>query len=445
MVRFIVMLYFFICALLESFPSFAQEQWSLQQCMDYAVERNGSVALSRLDVDSKAIDIQMAKSERLPNLNGFSNISSNFGQSQDIFGNNARNDNFSSTLGVGSSLSLLNFGRIKNNISKSESLAKASKEDLELLKRNTRIQVAQSFLQVLLQQEIARLVDSSAMFSALQMQKIQKSTDLGVSPMSVLYEAKANHSRDVQKQASALQEIEKAMLALRHAMNLEDDRQIAIDTSLYLLKQLSLSPQEESQLSSHLWDEHPLIRKYQFLNDAMLADAKSIRANLYPSVDLSVNVGSFYFNNLTTGMGKLPFVNQLQNNFSQQVTLALNIPIYNRNAVKHNLQKNSNQILQNAEQLALNQQQFKQEMQSYLLNYRNFEKQLNLSNEALANTRLAFAISQKSFDAGKISIYDLNSSRANLLNAESEMIQVRYNLVFSKLLLMMMAKGDLTH
>jgi len=423
---------------------FAQEEWSLQECMDYAVQQNRNVALSKLDVENKSIDIQIAKREKLPNLNAFSNISSNFGQSQDIFGNNARNDNFSNSIGLSSSVSLLNFGRIKNSVIKTEALVNASKEDVELARRNTRMQVAQAYLQVLLQKEMARLIDSSAIFSSLQLQKIQRSTDLGVTALSVLYEAKANYSRDVQKKAAAVQQIDKAMLALKYAMNMQEDQEIRIDDKISFVEELSRNDVKVDLYSNMIWNEHPLIKKYQYLNESVIAENKIIRSSLYPSIDLSVNVGSFYFNNLTQGFGKLPYMEQIQNNFSQQVTLSLNIPIYNRNNAKYNLQKNKIVIQQNAEQLALGKQQFNQEMQGYLLDYKNYENQLALSNEALDNTRLAFDISQKSFDAGKISIYDLNTSRANLLNAESETIQVRYNMAFAKLLIQLMATGDIT-
>jgi len=422
---------------------FAQKQWSLQECMDYAVQQNKNLALSKLDVENKSIDIEIAKREKLPTLNGFSNISSNFGQSQDIFGNNARNDNFSNSLGLSSSVSLLNFGRIKNNVIKAKALVNASKEDVELVQRNTRVQVLQAYLQVLLQKEMARLIDSSAIFSNLQLQKIQKSTDLGVTALSVLYEAKANYSRDVQKKAAAVQQIDKALLALKYAMNMEEDQEIQVDEKISLIEELLKTDDKHRSYSNMMWIDHPLIKKYQYLNESIIAENKIIRSSLYPSIDLSVNVGSFYFNNLTQGFGKLPYMEQIQNNFSQQVTLSLNVPIYNRNSVKYNLQRNKILIQQNAEQLALGKQQFSQEMQGYLLDYKNYEKQLVLSNEALDNTRLAFDISQKSFDAGKISIYDLNISRANLLNAESETIQVRYNMAFSKLLIELIATGDI--
>jgi len=421
----------------------AQTRWDLQKCMDVAIERNRNLTISKLDIDGKSIDINIARNERLPGINAFSNISSNFGQSQDIFGNNARNDNFNSNIGVSSSLSLVTFGRIKNNVLKAESTMKASKEDLELEKRNTRIEVVQAYLQVLLQREISRLMDSNTYFSELQMKKIQKSTDAGAAPLSVLYEAKASHNRDIQKQAAAEQELEKSILSLKQTMYISDTAKIVVDNEISTIERISMNYLASKEYLADLWPEHPLTKKYNLLNESLLADGKIIRSTRYPSIDLSVNLGSFYFNNLTSNLGKMAFMQQMRGNFSQQITLSLSIPIYNKNVVKNNIQKNNIQLEQNAEQLALSKQKFYQQIEKYLVDCRNYEKQLTIANEALASTQLAFDISEKSFEAGKISIYDLNNSRTNLLTAESDVVKVRYNLIFAKLIVLIMTKGDI--
>ena len=421
----------------------AQVEWGLQKCITVALERNSNLRISKLDIDSKASDIHIARNERLPGISAFSNISSNFGQSQDIFGNNARNDNFNSNIGVSSNLSLFTFGRIKNNVLKAESTMKASQEDMELEKRNTRVEVVQAYLQVLLQKEIGRLMDSNTYFSALQVKKIQKSADAGAAALSVLYEAKASHHRDIQKQAMAEQDLDKSLLSLKQTMYLSDTVNIVVDDDISVIERLSMNYLDSERYLADLWTEHPLTKKYRYLNESLLADGKIIRSTRYPSVDLSVNVGSFYFNNLTSSFGKMAFMQQMRGNFSQQVTLSFSIPIYNKNMVKQNIQKNRYQLEQNVEQLALSKQKFYQQIEKYLVDCRNYERQLALTKDALASTQLAFSISQKSFEAGKISIYDLNNSRANLLTAESEVIQVRYNLIFAKLLVLIMTKGDI--
>ena len=226
-------------------------------------------------------------------------------------------------------------------------------------------------------------------------------------------------------------------------MYISDTAKIVVDNEISTIERISMNYLASKEYLADLWPEHPLTKKYNLLNESLLADGKIIRSTRYPSIDLSVNLGSFYFNNLTSNLGKMAFMQQMRGNFSQQITLSLSIPIYNKNVVKNNIQKNNIQLEQNAEQLALSKQKFYQQIEKYLVDCRNYEKQLTIANEALASTQLAFDISEKSFEAGKISIYDLNNSRTNLLTAESDVVKVRYNLIFAKLIVLIMTKGDI--
>ena len=52
------------------------------------------------------------------------------------------------------------------------------------------------------------------------------------------------------------------------------------------------------------------------------------------------------------------------------------------------------------------------------------------AKEAAKSTGLSFDYAQKSFDAGKIAIYDLNIARNNYFTAQSQMVQAKYNFLF---------------
>lgn len=142
-------------------------------------------------------------------------------------------------------------------------------------------------------------------------------------------------------------------------------------------------------------------------------------------------------------MGKIPLFNQLQNNFSQQVGLSINVPIFNKNSIKLAVQRSKIQQEDNAKQLELEQLSIKQDIEKQILDMENFKKQYRLTANVLDVTRNAFDLSLKSYAAGRISIYDLNNSRSNLLTVESELIQSKYNVIFSQVLIHYLSTGEL--
>lgn len=432
-----------ILFLLSVISVLSQEVYSLADCIEIAVNNNISVDKAKLAVESRLLDVKGQRNERLPNLNGFANVYSNFGQSQDIFGNNARNDNFNSTLGLSSSYSLLNNGRIKNYIRKSEREWEASAQDLELVKREITLKTIQAYLNVLLQKEICNSVDTALAFAKNQFEKVQKSNEHGATSLSVLYEAKANYEREFEKNRQAHYAIEKAMLDLKQIMSMEQKIEFEIKSDLNALTSFKESAFSESELYESFSNRNPNLKKYRLLNEAFIFDQKAIKSQFYPNIDLSLTLGSFYFNNLTTGMGKIPLFNQLQNNFSQQVGLTINVPIFNKNSIKLAVQRSKIQQADNAKQLELEQLSIKQDIEKQILDMENFKKQYKLAANVLDVTRNAFDLSLKSYVAGRISIYDLNNSRSNLLTVESELIQSKYNVIFSQVLIHYLSTGEL--
>ena len=60
-----------------------QEIWSLEKCVNHAIERSLQVEGSQLTLSSTEIDINRARQSRYPSLTGNTNIGWNFGRTVD--------------------------------------------------------------------------------------------------------------------------------------------------------------------------------------------------------------------------------------------------------------------------------------------------------------------------------------------------------------------------
>lgn len=56
--------------LLIALPLQAQEKWTLEQCLDYALKNNIQVKKTQLSQQSAQINLNQAKNNRLPSVNG---------------------------------------------------------------------------------------------------------------------------------------------------------------------------------------------------------------------------------------------------------------------------------------------------------------------------------------------------------------------------------------
>ena len=64
-------------------------------------------------------------------------------------------------------------------------------------------------------------------------------------------------------------------------------------------------------------------------------------------------------------------------------------------------------------------------------NYESFQA----ATQAETSSRLALDFAEKSYNAGKTTIYDLNNARNNYANAQGSVAQAKYNYLFSLKLL----------
>lgn len=409
--------------------STAQEKWTLSRCIAFAYENNLEILNSRVNNGVKRLDLRIANNEKLPEVRGFSNLFSKFGQGQDVFGSTRRNDNLNGEVGIDANIILYNHGKLDHEVKKTALLVEVSEEEIAVLKRNIAIKVIEYYLAIQLSKEIARSVDSAVFYADLQYDKAIKTTAAGTTALTVQYEAQANLARERQRSKQAKMDVERARLNMAQLIQLPDHRAFDIvdeQSDYEPTRNLAFSLEEAvDQVTS----SHPELKKMNLLRQAAETENKIIKADLYPVIKGSAWIGSLYFNSLVTGEDRR-FFPQIKDNFAQQIALSLSIPIFSKGRIKSAIAKNKLYIQQNDIQTKQQYTAIRQEIEKFYFDYWAYLDQYEAARDVLASTKLALGFTNKSYDAGKSSIYDLNSSRNNMLKAESEMLQAKYNCLF---------------
>ena len=144
-------------------------------------------------------------------------------------------------------------------------------------------------------------------------------------------------------------------------------------------------------------------------------------------------MGSNYYK--TSGYEADGFAKQLKNNFSQYVGLSLSIPIFNRFATRNNIRRS--EINRDTERLKLDdvRKSLYKEIQQVYYNARAAESKYASSREAVASNEEAFKLTQAKYENAKASITEFNEAKNNLLRAQSEQIQARYEYLYQTSLL----------
>ena len=411
--------------------AFSQKKWSLQECVDYAVKNNLQVISNQYNADVQAKNLEMAKKEYLPSVSGTFNNSGSFGQH--TTGNTVyRSDSYNNNASVGANIQLYNNGRIKKSAEKSQYDLDASLLDAEKVKNDISLNIAQQYLQVLLNKEVKKIADESVANAEKVLSRAKITTEVGTTPKTIEAEATASLAREKQKQKSAEIDIQRSLFSLAMLLQLKDYKTFDVqEVPLPTLLEAPLSSTDN--IVEKAFDNQPQVKAAETRILSAQKQTEIAKTAFYPTISANAGIGTFYNDYLSTKDTAL--LNQYKDNFNQSLGISANIPIFNKGITK--LQVEQAKISENIAKNTLEQQkvEVQQNVQkAYFDANANYENYL-AALEAEKSTKLALDFAEKSYEAGRTTIYDLNTARNNFVNAQGSVSQAKYNYIFSMKLL----------
>ena len=419
---------------------FSQKKWSLQECVNYAVQNNLQVIQGSFNNKIQDNTLQIAKRQYLPGVSATANVGGNFGQGRDTFGATNRNDNFSSGANVGADILLYNNGRLEKNIRKSQYDVEAGSFDLQKIKDDISLQIAQQYLSILLNREITK-ISESALTNAEDLYKRAKiTTDVGTTPKTILAEAEAALAREKQNVKTAQINTERSLFTLAMLLQLPNYKDFDIQF-VDVENRLDAPLFSAENIINKAYENQPQLKAAESRIKSSEAQTEITETAFWPTISANAGIGTSYFYRLKAvdfagnTIQQRNFFNQFGDNFGQQVGVSANIPIFNKGITKLQVQQSKinedlakNALEQSKQDVLQNVQKAQFDAES------NYEAYL-AATEAEKSSKLAVDFAEKSFEAGRTTIYDLNTARNNFANAQGSVAQAKYNYLFSMKLL----------
>ena len=431
-------------AAILSQPTQAQEkQWTLRECCDYAVEHSISIKQRENACRQQELQLSTAKNSRLPDLSASASQNFSFGRGL-TEANTYSNTNTSSTsLSLGTSVPIFTGFQIPNQIKLSQLNLEAATADLEKAKDDIRMQVAQAYVQILYDLEIADVARRQIDIDSAQVVRLQAFVDNGKASEAELSQQKATLANSRLTATQADNNTRLAILALTQLLELPTPEGFAIvrpdltagDGSAVAI------PSPDAIYAEALGIKPEIAAQLLRLKGAAHSIKIAQAANL-PSLSLSGGLGTNYYT--TSGFKSDNFSTQIKNNFSQYIGLNLNIPIFNRFQTRNNIR--NARIEQENQQLQLDntKKTLYKEIQQVYYNALNAQSKEKSSEEALQSTKDAFLLMQAKYENGKATITEFNEAKNTYLKSESDLVQARYENLYQQALIEFYRGHDLS-
>ena len=406
--------------------------WTLHDCINYALENNLSIKQSGLNVRQKEIELNTAKGRRLPGV--YASGSQNFSFGRGLTADNTyENSNTTSTsLNLGAEIPIFQGMEINNGIKLGQLNLAAATEDLEKAKDDIRVAVAQAYVQILYAQEIEQVAERQVSTDSLMLVRLK-----------AMHSAGKASSADVAAQQAALAQ---SRLSFTRAQN---DRALDLLELTQLLELPSpegfsiVSPDPEVLKPGLLLKPEDIYAeavkiKADILSEKLRLDyaetnIKKAKGAFYPSLSLSGGLGTNFYT--SSGRENASFGTQLKNNFNQYIGLSLNVPIFSRLSTRNSVESAKLTFRNQELQLENTKKALYKEIQQAYYNALASQSKLASSFEAASSAEQAYTLTKEKYENGKANVTEYSDSRNRYLEAESEYLQSRYECLYQERLL----------
>lgn len=413
----------------------APKQWTLEECIRYAIEHNIDLKQIQQEQQSREVDLNTSKYSWLPDLNAGVNQNLGFGRSQSkdavIVDRNSANTSASIQL----NMPIFDGLKIPNDIAARKLDLKAAVETLNKAKEDLSINVASYFVKVLFNKEMLKIAELQVALSNEQVVKTDALVKAGKVPLSQLYDIKAQLAKDEVTLTEAKNDVKLSMLDLTQSLELERDGEnfdVLVPETEDAVGSYMSSIIPPDQVFDHAITYKPQIKEQEFLLESQKKALKIAQAGYYPKLNFNAGYSNGYYHYFGEGdYTNMSFGNQLKNNGQKSLGLSLSIPLFNRFQVRNSV-RTARIAISNRELVMENTKKtlYKEIQQAYYNATAAQDKYISSDKSVEAN-KLAFSYAEERYNAGKSTVFEFSEAKTKYTQSLSEQTQSKYNFIFS--------------
>ncbi len=413
-----------------------ERRWTLGECIDHARSNNIQVRSSQITAEAGEVELEAAKAARYPTL------SFNSGQSVshqsaikliNDYGEVVSDGTFSygGSYGIGSSVTIFQGGRMRNNVHRQEKQLESSRLAVEKNINTITVNVAQAYLQILYAREAVEINLRAVELAERQADRAQKLFEEGDAARSEAAQMRSQLAAARYDLTAARNNLAQYTLQLKQLLELGVDEDFA---AAYpeIGDEAVLQPLPSvAEVYAAAVEIMPETRSAEVMIEASQYAEKAAKAGFYPQISLSANVSTGHQSGTPASMGS-----QLRDKLNESVGLSLSVPIFNNKSARTEVRR----ARLNTRQSEIDNLSARKELLATIesLHHDAVAGQANYlsSAEKLAYAEESYRLAEASFEAGRNNAVELITEKNNYLSALSARLQAKYQAVLAAKILL---------
>lgn len=441
----------------------AQQKFSLEGAIGYAVENNLQLKQAELTTDLDKENLLASKVNLLPDFNGSVNQSNNFGRTINPTTNTYSNSNSHYLQGTVNGQMVL-FGGLQklNLIKENKYLLLSDNSRLEKAKNDVILNVLTYYLQILSYQDLIASTKQKSEVSKQQLDYDQKKLAVGNITEGDVLQDQAQYAQDIQNMTTYQNNLDISRTSLLQYMNLNLSQPLEVvrpDTLIVEGLHTSYDAMDVYKKASTIL---PNVKAEEYAAEAYKKALDIARGALYPSLTVGTSLGTVYspqyknYAQSATPSGQLsptPFItsvtrepvlaetflsssstqafhDQIKNNLSKYYGLNLNIPIFNGWQTRVQVRRAKIQYRQQLLTAEIARTTLNKTIVQAVIDLRAADKKYQADHSSTEALKRAFYYSQQRYNNGMLNSLDFNLAKSKFTVAEATEIQDKYDLIF---------------
>ena len=418
-----------IGAILAAIPSgIYAKQWTLKECINYALENNISLQKTQIKKASANEDYLQSKAALLPSLSASSNQNVSYtpwvtsGISGDGYTKSSVDKvYYNGSYSVMGNYVIWNGNKNRNQVKLNKLTYEAAALDSATQAQNLQEQIATLYIQICYSTEAIKVNQESYKSSLENENRGKEFVKIGKMSQADLAQLTAQRAQDEYNIVAAESNVKNYKRQLKELLQITNDEAFDIVIPSTTDSQALASIPALNSVYASALDNRPEIKSYQNMIDQSNLNIDIAKAGKMPTISANAGVSTS-----STSMNKTGWGTQIKQNFNLGGGVSISIPIYDNRATKTainkaNLQKQSSMLDLKNEQTKLYST-----IENYWLQANTNQSQFKAAKVSTESAKTSFELLNEQFKLGLKNIVELRTGKDNLLNAQQNELQAKY-------------------
>ena len=415
-----------ILILLFAYKLNAQEIWTLEKCIKHALENNITVKQSKLDVNISEKNKRTAIGNFFPSLNIGASHSWNSGLNQNITTGILENLTTQSA-SLNSNMNIDIFNGLQNiqQLYRSNLAILASEYQLENIKEEISLLVANAYLQILFNKETLSINRSQLKVAKEEFLIAKEQFNTGIIPEGDVLEIEANLSANEQEVVIIENNYILSKFALAQLLLITDISNFEIADENYFIPDSKILELDINTIYNLALKKRKNIKLAETNLSIAKKDLAISKANLYPKLS-----GFYSYNSRVLFNSSESIKNQLDLNAGENFGIQITIPVFNNMTNNVNIELNKINIYKNQYNLNQTKLELENTINQAYYDVIGSLKAFEAAEKTLKASKLAYNYAKESYSNGVINTFNLMQANTRFKNAQATLIKNKYDYIF---------------